>query len=164
MMQKSEKKTNLRGLIPCLVLGACLALPFSSIHAHAEHFQLKQESQQMTRKPINLLGDWRISIIELDGAFIRVPDQVEGAFIQINNNQIVGVVGCNNFMSPYVHSTNPQQITISEGASTRKMCYPKEVMEFEDSFLRAFIGTFMVEKNFEGVVLVRDNLKIHLVR
>ncbi len=161
-MQKCENKFNFIKLMPCLALGACLALPVSNIYA--EGFNLKSESQQVTRKPINILGDWHISIIEIDGAFMRVPEHAEGAYLQISNNNIAGVVGCNNFMLPYMSSINPQQITISDGATTRKMCHPEEVMKFEDSFLRLLNGSFMIEKNFEGITLVRDNIKIHLVR
>ncbi len=44
------------------------------------------------------------------------------------------------------------------------MCHPEEVMRFEDSFLRLLNGTFMIEKNFEGITFVRDNVKIYLVK
>ncbi len=126
------------------------------------HNHMHQVGQKTA--PINILGNWRVSIIEMDGAFIRVPEQAEGVALQINNNQISGIAGCNNFMSPYTLIENTQQITISEGASTRKMCHPEEVMRFEDAFLRLLNGTFMIEKNFEGITLVRDNVKIYLVR
>lgn len=114
-------------------------------------------------KPINLFGNWRVSIIEIDGAFVRVPDSSDGATLQISNNQIAGTSGCNNFMSPYKETLNPQTLHIEGGASTRKMCQP-EVMKFEDAFLGIFIGDFRVFKTFEGIVLERDNIKIYLVR
>ena len=66
-------------------------------------------------------------------------------------------------MSPYTMNTNPQQLTIKDGASTKKMCIP-EVMQFENAFLRIFTGNFMVEKSFEGINLVRDGIIIHLTK
>lgn len=130
-------------------------------HNHGGDYKMQNN---VTRKPINILGNWRISVIEMDGAFVRVPESSDNVALQISNNQISGNSGCNNFMSAYTTSQNPQTLHIEPGASTRKMCHPREVMDFEDAFLRIFAGDFVVEKNFEGVTLVRDNIKIYLVR
>ncbi|TLD83006.1 META domain-containing protein [Helicobacter trogontum] len=147
-----------------IVLLAGLSMPVALL-AHGDTMQMRTQSiGQQGNMAVNILGNWRVSLIEIDGAFTRVPEQAGDVTLQINNNQISGVSGCNNFMSPYTFSTNKQQIIISEGASTRRMCQPEEVMRFEDSFLRLLNGTFMIEKNFEGITLVRDNVKIYLVK
>ena len=148
-----------------MVVAAGLLAPISFMQAKADSMEVHSDMQKVGQKAgaLNYFGNWRVSIIEVDGAFMRVPEQAEGVSLQINNNQISGVAGCNNFMLPY-NTSNRQQITIHEGASTRKMCHPEEVMRFEDAFLRLLQGTFMIEKNFEGISLIRDNVKIHLVR
>lgn len=152
-------------VITKMIIMVSLLSPITFMQARADNMEIHNDIQKVEKKvgSVNFFGNWRISIIEVDGAFIRVPEQAEGVFLQINNNQISGVSGCNNFMLPYVVS-NTQQITIHEGASTRKMCHPEEVMRFEDAFLRLMQGTFVIEKNFEGITLVRDNVKIYLVR
>lgn len=153
-----------------MIVMAGLLVPASFMQAKvymqtADNMEIHDDMQKVGQKAgkINFFGNWRVSIIEIDGAFMRVPEQAEGVSLQINNNQISGIAGCNNFMLPY-SVTNTQQITISEGASTRKMCHPEEVMRFEDAFLRLLQGTFTVEKNFEGITLVKDNVKVYLVR
>lgn len=137
--------------------------PIAFMQARADNMNINENMQQVGQKAgaVNFLGNWHVSIIEIDGALMRVPEQAYVS-LQINNNQITGISGCNNFMLPYI-ATNSQQITISEGASTRKMCQP-EVMRFEDAFLRLLQGTFAIEKSFEGINLVRDAVKIHLVK
>lgn len=145
-----------------LIAGLCVPI---TLLANGDMMHMNTQSiGQKGGVAVNLIGDWRVSLIEIDGAFTRVPEQAEGVSMQISSNQIAGIAGCNSFMSPYTLSANKQQITISEGASTRKMCHPEEVMRFEDSFLRLLNGTFMIEKNFEGITLVRDNVKIYLVK
>lgn len=148
-------------------LAASLLLP-ATLQAYPQGgFFLPEELESKAEQKaevVNILGNWRVSIIEIDGAFMRVPEAAGDVSLQVNSNQIMGVAGCNNFMLPYTPIANTQQITIKEGASTRKMCHPEEVMKFEDSFLRLLSGTFMVEKNFEGITLVRENVKIYLVR
>ena len=157
----------------CKIFAVCavLATLFSPLSAcdcddgrdGNREFKMQNETN-LNRKAINISGNWRISIVEIDGAFVRVPESAEEAFVQIGSNQISGSAGCNNFMMGYTTSENPQRLNIEEGASTRKMCHPQEVMQFEDAFLRIFNGTFVVEKNFEGITLVRDNIKVYLVR
>lgn len=148
-----------------MIVVAGLLFSAAFMQARADNMDIHDTFQNVEHKMrnINLFGSWRVSIIEIDGAFMRVPEQANVVSVQINNNQISGISGCNNFMLPY-SITNTQKITISEGASTRKMCYPEEVMRFEDAFLRLLRGTFTVEKNFEGITLVRDDVKIYLVR
>lgn len=155
-----KAKTKLIARITLLV-GLCL--PIASLAGDMLHMN-PQSIGQKGNVSINILGDWRVSIIEIDGAFTRIPEFAETVYMQINSNQISGVAGCNSFMSPYTLSADKQQIIISEGASTRKMCHPEEVMRFEDAFLRLLNGVFIIEKNFEGITLVRDNVKIYLVR
>ena len=145
--------------ISCYIVSICL---LSTTSIARDSYKLHEESK-ISRTPINILGNWRISIIEIDGACVRVPAQAERADIQISNNQITGVVGCKSFMSPYTMNTNPQQLTIKDGASTKKMCIP-EVMRFENAFLQIFTGNFMVEKSFEGINLVQDGITIHLTK
>lgn len=148
-------------MITATLLSLCMPI---TLLANEDVMQLNMQNMERNGSTINILGNWRVSLIEIDGAFTRVPAQAEDVSIQINTNQISGIAGCNNFMSPYTLSTNKQQITINEGVSTKKMCHPQEVMRFEDSFLRLLNGTFMIEKNFQGIVLVRDNVKIYLVK
>ncbi|MWV62393.1 META domain-containing protein [Helicobacter saguini] len=142
--------------------GVALAHPNHGVN-NGDDFRMNTEVN-VARKPLNILGNWRVSVIEIDGAFVRVPESSDNVELQIGSNQISGNSGCNNFMSAYTTSLNPQILHIDAGASTRKMCHPREVMEFEDAFLRIFAGDFAVEKNFEGIILVRDNVRIYLVR
>ncbi|RDU67570.1 META domain-containing protein [Helicobacter didelphidarum] len=160
-----KKDCSLRLYFSKLLCATCIASISFILPTAIAQEQIKLQSESnLSRKPINILGNWRINLIEIDGAFVRVPEQAEGAEIQISNNQIAGISGCNRFMSAYTSSINPQQIHIEDGASTRKMCHLSEVMQFESAFLEIFRGSFMIEKNFEGVSLIRDNIKIYLVR
>ena len=91
-----KAKTKLIARITLLV-GLCL--PIASLAGDMLHMN-PQSIEQKGNVSINILGDWRVSIIEIDGAFTRIPEFAETVYMQINSNQISGVAGCNSFMSP----------------------------------------------------------------
>lgn len=150
--------SNAKVLLACM-FSAFLAFP--SVSVAYQDFRLKNE--QTNDKVVNILGNWRISAIEVDGVLVQIPEQVEGTDIQITQNQITGMVGCNRFMAPYTATKNLEQFNIQEAAATKRMCAP-EAMQFENAFFRIFIGNFVVEKTLGEVSLVRDNVRIRLVR
>lgn len=152
------------GMLKVAVMASALFMGANAHEGHNHGYGDSKMQNNVARKPVNIMGNWRVSVIEMDGAFVRVPEASDNVELQIGSNQISGNTGCNNFMSGYTASNNPQILHIEPGASTRKMCHPREVMDFEDAFLRIFAGDFAVEKSFEGVTLVRDNIKIYLVR
>ncbi len=125
----------------------------------------KSVYEQENKKVItnsDIFGDWNIRLIDVNGILIYPPMESESSRIQINNNQIVGVSGCNNFMVGYTRQ-GPRQISIGHGAATKKMCAP-EVMNFEDIFLQNFTGLFNIEHAHNGIYLVRNGVKVYLIR
>ena len=138
---------------------------FNSLSSHTCQENTMQQTQNNARvTPINIFGNWHIKVIEVNGAFLRIPAESSETQLQIANNQISGTVGCNRFMVGYT-SENAQQITINEGATTKKTCTPSSIMEFEDKFLQIFNGTFFIENNFYGgITFTKDNVKVYLER
>ena len=65
-----KAKTKLIARITLLV-GLCL--PIASLAGDMLHMN-PQSIEQKGNVSINILGDWRVSIIEIDGAFTRIPE------------------------------------------------------------------------------------------
>lgn len=76
---------------------------------------------------------------------------------------IYGRVGCNDYTAKFFWQDNTR-IVISGAASTRKVCSPKEVTDFQDSFIKNFDGIYVITqiKNNRGFVLNNGRLRIYI--
>lgn len=76
---------------------------------------------------------------------------------------LYGKIGCNNYTAKFFWQDS-MRIVISGGASTRKLCYPKEVTEFQNNFMRNLDGIYTITKlrNRKGYVLNNGRMRIYL--
>lgn len=86
------------------------------------------------------MNDWRALGIN-NGKGGVVSSQTTGlARAHFKDGRVAGTTGCNNYTAAY--TTNGEQLSVSEAASTRRMCAePVGIMEQEQQFLRALQQT-----------------------
>ena len=74
-----------------------------------------------------------------------------------------GKVGCNDYTAKFFWQDSTK-IVVSGGASTRKLCYPKEVTSFQSYFVRYLDGVYTVTKlkNRKGYVLNNGRMRIYV--
>ncbi|RDU71273.1 META domain-containing protein [Helicobacter aurati] len=76
---------------------------------------------------------------------------------------LYGKIGCNNYTAKFFWQDSTK-IVVSGGASTRKLCYPKEVSDFQNAFVRNLDGIYTITKlrNRKGYVLNNGHIRIYL--
>lgn len=80
-----------------------------------------------------------------------------------SQDMLYGKVGCNDYTAKFFWQ-DTTKIVISGTASTRKVCSPKEVTEFQNIFVRNFDGIYVITKlkNRKGYVLNNGRMRIYI--
>ncbi|MBZ7973681.1 META domain-containing protein, partial [Campylobacter molothri] len=71
-----------------------------------------------------------------------------------------GYSGCNRFFGSYVNNGDSIKINGAGAASTQMLCHPMDVMNFENSFLSNFNGTFKISNENGKLILNNGKMKI----
>ncbi|MWV61945.1 META domain-containing protein [Helicobacter saguini] len=76
---------------------------------------------------------------------------------------LYGKAGCNDYTAKFFWQ-DTTKIVISGAAGTRKVCAPKEIADFQNTFIRNLDGIYTVAKltNRKGYVLNNGKLRIYL--
>ncbi|KAA6226415.1 MULTISPECIES: META domain-containing protein [unclassified Campylobacter] len=81
--------------------------------------------------------------------------------LRFENGRFYGDTACNRFFGTYIIDGDILEIRDGMGV-TKMLCASGELMEFEDSFLKNFKGSFEISKEENYIVLVNDNMKLYL--
>ncbi|QOW63249.1 META domain-containing protein [Campylobacter hepaticus] len=105
---------------------------------------------------------FKIEKIILNGKTYDPKNAEESPNISFENNKFYGYAGCNRFFGSYQSANDILQIEGERVASTQMLCHPLDVMDFENSFLSNFKGTFKIFNEDGNIVLSNDSIKIFL--
>lgn len=116
--------------------------------------QLKQRNQQDDDSD-NEIGTPIATLANLNIRATFNLDQTQG--------MIYGTTGCNDYTAKFFWQ-DTTKIVVSGVASTRKVCTPKEVANFQNTFIRNFDGIYVVTKlkNRKGYVLNNGRMRIYV--
>ncbi|MBM0637374.1 META domain-containing protein [Campylobacter sp. VicNov18] len=103
---------------------------------------------------------FKIEKIIVNGKTYDPKNAEESPNITFENNKFYGYAGCNRFFGSYQNSGDILQIEGDRVASTQMLCHPLDVMDFENSFLSNFKGTFQISDENGKLVLSNDEMKI----
>ncbi len=84
----------------------------------------------------------------------------EAPNISFDKDKFYGNAGCNRFFGSYQSNGDTLQIEGDRVASTQMLCHPMDVMEFENSFLSNFRGTFKISNENGKLILNNGEMKI----
>ncbi|RDU64999.1 hypothetical protein CQA53_07095 [Helicobacter didelphidarum] len=78
-------------------------------------------------------------------------------------DMIYGKAGCNDYTAKFFWQ-DATKIVVSGTASTRKLCAPKEISDFQNTFVRNLDGIYAVTKltNRRGYVLNNGRMRIYI--
>ncbi|WP_288545566.1 META domain-containing protein [uncultured Helicobacter sp.] len=110
---------------------------------------------------------WEVESMQMGEYEFVIPNDVENAYLTFSQsgsgqNNISGIVGCNNYLSSFEIQGNGKYITILPGVLSKKMC-DGIAMNIETIFTKHFVGGFVVMGDEESITLVGKNFKIRLV-
>lgn len=103
---------------------------------------------------------FKIEKIIVKGKTFDPKNAEESPSISFENNKFYGSAGCNRFFGSYQTKADTLQIQGDRVASTQMLCHPLDVMDFENSFLSNFKGTFKISNENGKLVLSNDEMKI----
>lgn len=80
-----------------------------------------------------------------------------------SQDMLYGKAGCNDYTAKFFWQ-DATKIVISNSASTRKPCSPKEVANFQNTLIRNFDGIYVITKlkNRKGYVLNNGRMRIYI--
>ncbi|EAH7629971.1 META domain-containing protein [Campylobacter jejuni] len=103
---------------------------------------------------------FKIEKIIVNGKTFDPKNAEESPNISFENNKFYGYSGCNRFFGSYQTKADTLQIEGDRVASTQMLCHPMDVMDFENSFLSNFKGTFKISNENGKLVLSNDEMKV----
>lgn len=102
----------------------------------------------------------KIDKIIVDGKTYSPKNAEESPNISFEKNKFYGYSGCNRFFGSYQSDGKNLQIEGDRVASTQMFCHPLDVMEFENSFLSNFKGSFKIINNNGKLIFKNDTMEI----
>lgn len=106
--------------------------------------------------------EWHVyEIVLKDGTRLTPTDKYESNMeFDVDENRIFGVAACNNYFATF--SLKGKKMRISEKGNSRKLCFPREGMEYERAFLGGLEGSFTVSRENELMQLKGKNATYYL--
>ncbi|TKX31169.1 META domain-containing protein [Campylobacter aviculae] len=102
----------------------------------------------------------KIEKIVVNGKTFDPKNAEETPNISFDKDKFYGYAGCNRFFGSYTNNGNAIKINGDRAASTQMLCHPLDVMDFENSFLSNFNGTFKISNEDGKLVLNNGKVKI----
>ncbi|MBZ7943056.1 META domain-containing protein [Campylobacter sp. RM13744] len=102
----------------------------------------------------------KIERIVVDGKTFDPKNAEEIPNISFDKDKFYGYSGCNRFFGSYVNNGDSIKINGAGAASTQMLCHPMDVMNFENSFLSNFNGTFKISNENGKLILNNGKMKI----
>jgi len=105
--------------------------------------------------------NFKIEKVIFEGKTYMNFNTQESPNISFEKNKFYGYTGCNRFFGTYENNGENLNISNDYLASTKMLCYPKEIMDFEYIFLTNLKGTFKIIKN-KQIILENEEMQIFL--
>ncbi|TKX30677.1 META domain-containing protein [Campylobacter estrildidarum] len=102
----------------------------------------------------------KIEKIVVNGKTFDPRNAEETPNISFDKDKFYGYAGCNRFFGSYKNNGNTLKIEGDRAASTQMLCHPLDVMDFENSFLSNFNGTFKISNENGKLILNNGKMKI----
>lgn len=88
-------------------------------------------------------------------------DEVSTMIFDSSQHSVHGVGGCNNYSADYTWRDS-DHIEFSNILTTRKLCTPNEVMEYEFRLIRNLNGSFKVTESDDLMILDNGKMQIYM--